>query len=318
VRLLSRQLSPAQAGEAYSLLAGAVIETLLDAVQEQYGGALPAPAVIGMGKLGGREMTASSDLDLIVVYDPPPEAAPQASQHYARITQRLIAAISAPTPEGVIYPVDMRLRPSGKAGPVAVRLDGFLAYQQKEAWTWEHLALTRARPVAGPEALRERLSHDIRQVLTMRRDRAKTAADVREMRKLIENEKGTTDIWQTKTHQGGLVDAEFIAQFLQIVHAADEPAILSTNTAQALSNLMQAGFLAPADGGMLLRAAGLYQDVAEILRLCTEQPYDPKTAPKDLTRLVLETTGEPDIQRLEARLREAYAGTARRFDTLVA
>jgi glutamate-ammonia-ligase adenylyltransferase len=316
VRLLSRQLTPAQAGEDYSLLAGAAIETLLEAVQEQYGNGLPPPAVIGMGKLGGREMAASSDLDLMVVYDQ--DASPQASQHYARMTQRLIAAISAPMGEGVLYPVDMRLRPSGKSGPVAVRIDGFLAYQQKEAWTWEHLALTRARPVAGPAGLRERLSAEIRQVLTMRRDRAKTAADVREMRERIEAEKGTADIWRTKTHKGGLIDAEFIAQFLQIVHAADEPSILSTNTAQALNNLVQAGFLRPADGSTLLSAAELYHSIAHILRLCTEGEYAPATAPKDLTGLLVQATGEPDIARLEARLREAYAETAQLFAALVA
>ncbi len=318
VRLLSRQLTPSQAGEDYALAAEAVIESLLDAVQAQYGGGFPAPAVIGMGKLGGREMTASSDLDLIVVYDTPPGAAPQASQHYARLTQRLIAAISSPTPEGALYPVDMRLRPSGKAGPVAVRLDGFLAYQQNEAWTWEHLALTRARPVAGPAALCARLAGDIHHILTMRRDRAKTAADVREMRARIEAEKATADIWQTKTHRGGLIDAEFIAQFMQIVHAADEPGVLSPNTAQALRNLMAAGILSLADGNTLLRALELYQDAAHILRLCTEGGFEPAAAPKDLTALLLETTGEPDIERLEARLREAYAATAQLFATLVA
>ncbi len=318
VRLLSRQVTPAEAGEDYTLVAEAVIENLLDAVQAQYGGSFPEPAVIGMGKLGGREMAASSDLDLIVVYDTPPDAAPQASQHYARMTQRLIAAISAPTPEGVLYPVDMRLRPSGKAGPVAVRLDGFRAYQQKEAWTWEHLALTRARAIAGPAGLRARLAEDIHQVLTMRRDRAKTAADVREMRGRIEAEKGTSDIWQTKTHKGGLIDAEFIAQFLQIVHAADEPKVLSPNTLQALRNLIQAGILGLADGNTLLRAVELYQDVAQILRLCTEGGFEPAAAPKDLIRLLLQTAGEPDIGRLEARLQDTYASTAQLFAGLVA
>jgi glutamate-ammonia-ligase adenylyltransferase len=217
----------------------------------------------------------------------------------------------------VLYPVDMRLRPSGKSGPVAVRLDGFLAYQQNSAWTWEHLALTRARPIAGPPALRERLAQDIRAVLTLPRDRAKTAADVREMRALIEREKGSSDIWNTKLHRGGLIEAEFIVQFLQIVHAAHEPAILSTNTQEALRNLMQAGILKSADGDALLRAVELYQDIAQILRLCTDGGFEPQAAPKDLIRLVLETTGEPDVAQLEARLREAYAGTTQLFARLV-
>jgi [glutamine synthetase] adenylyltransferase / [glutamine synthetase]-adenylyl-L-tyrosine phosphorylase len=317
-RLLSRQLTPLDAGTNYSLIAEALIETLLDAVQQSYGGTLSPPAVIAMGKLGGREMTAASDVDLIVVYDASPKSAPHAPQHYARLTQRLISAISAPTAEGELYPVDMRLRPSGRSGPVAVRLDGFRAYQRDQAWTWEHLALTRARPIAGPRELRERLGGEIREALILPRDRAKTAADVRDMRILIENEKGTRDIWHTRNYKGGLVDVEFIAQFLQIVHAANEPAILSQNTAEAVRNLMVAGILASADGHALLRAAELYQSIAHILRLCTEGRFEPGAAPRDLIDLLLKTTGEPDIARLEARLKETYAGVARVFAALVA
>lgn len=317
VQLLSGRITPQQAGESYSLVAEALIETLLDAVQAQFGGSLPPPAVIAMGKLGGHETTASSDVDLIVIYDVPAEQAPQASHHYARMTQRLISAISAPTAEGELYAVDMRLRPSGKAGPVAVRLDGFSSYQRNEAWTWEHLALTRARPIAGPPELRKRLREIIRDVLTSPRDRLKTAADVREMRAMIEKEKGTRDIWQTKTYNGGLIDVEFIAQFLQIVHAAAHPAILDQNTSKALGNLAAAGVLSAADGDVLLRAAALYQDIGQILRLCTEGSFDPGNAPRDLIALLLHTTGEPDLARLESRLREAYAEVAGLFMKLV-
>ena len=256
-QVLSRQLTPEAAGAAYTRLAEALIDTLADAVHAQFGGTLPPPAILGMGKLGGCEMTASSDLDLIIVYDTAPEFAAKAPQHYARFTQRLISALAAPTPEGGLYSVDMRLRPSGKAGPVAVQIDGFLSYQREQAWTWEHLALTRARAVAGPVHLIKRLDEGIREILMLRRDRAKTAADVRDMRALIEAEKGTADLWQTKTHRGGLIDVEFIAQFLQLVHAADEPAILSQNTVEALRNLISAGFLEPDDGKALLERRSL-------------------------------------------------------------
>jgi glutamate-ammonia-ligase adenylyltransferase len=318
VQLLSRQLRAQEAGLAYSWLAEALVEALADTAQAQWGGKLPAPSVLGMGKLGGCEMTASSDLDLILVYDTPPELAPLAPQHYARFTQRLISALSAPTPEGELYPVDMRLRPSGKGGPVAVRFDGFVSYQRDHAWTWEHLALTRARPVAGPEGLRARLADEIRQVLTMRRDRAKTASGVREMRALIEAEKGTADIWQTKTHRGGLIDVEFIAQFLQIVHAADEPAILSPNTVQALRNLIEAGILPRDMGKTLLDAAELYQSAAQILRLCAEGVFDPKTAPKDLLALLVHATGSKSLDDLESRLRASYGKAGLLFADLAA
>ncbi|MFZ1110352.1 MAG: bifunctional [glutamine synthetase] adenylyltransferase/[glutamine synthetase]-adenylyl-L-tyrosine phosphorylase [Rhodomicrobium sp.] len=317
VQLLSGQMTPQQAGEAYSVVAEAVIQALLDTVQDTYGGALPPPAVIAMGKLGGRETTASSDVDLIVVYDIPPEQAPQAPQHYARLTQRLISAISAPTAEGELYAVDMRLRPSGKSGPVAVRLDGFLSYQQSEAWTWEHLALTRARPIAGPPELRARLAEGIRDVLTAPRDREKAAADVREMRAMIEKEKGSKDIWQSKYYDGGLVDVEFIAQFLQVVHAAGNPAILDQNTVGALRNLAAAGILPAPGADALIGAALLYQDIGQIVRLCTDGVFDPAAAPRDLIDLLLHATGEPDLARLEARLRDNYAEVSQLFAKLI-
>jgi glutamate-ammonia-ligase adenylyltransferase len=317
VGLLSRKSSPKEAGLAYSLLAEALIETLLDAVQEHYGGALPPPAVIAMGKLGGFEMTATSDVDLIAVYEALPGHAGGAAEHYARMTQRLISALSAPTAEGALYAVDLRLRPSGKAGPAAVQLDGFLKYQTAEAWTWEHMALTRARPVAGPPRVRERVTEIVREVLTMRRNRAKTAADVREMRALIEKEKGTLDVWHTRNHRGGLVDVEFIAQFLQIQHAADEPSLLNQNTAQALANLTEARFLSPPQGETLLRAAELYQGVAHILRLCTEGLFDPKAAPRDLMDLLLFTAGEKSLPALEARLAATFSEVRALFEQLI-
>ena len=139
----------------------------------------------------------------------------------------------------------MRLRPSGQKGPVATQLSSFVHYQASEAWTWEHMALTRARVVSGPPALRAAVETAIRDVLLKPRDRAKTAADVRDMRARIEKEKGTRDPWELKQVRGGLVDLEFIAQHLQLVHAAGHPRILSQNTVEALENLAQAGVLQP-------------------------------------------------------------------------
>ena len=138
-----------------------MIRALDRAVQENFAqthGRVPGQqtALLAMGKLGGREMTASSDLDLIMVYDFDADA-PQSDgarplyggQYFARLTQRLISALTVQTNYGVLYPVDMRLRPSGRSGPVATQLAGFESYQEHEAWTWEHLALTRARIVSA-------------------------------------------------------------------------------------------------------------------------------------------------------------------------
>ena len=245
-------------------------------------------AVIGMGKLGGREMTANSDLDLIVIYrygqsiisksglpvfeendaksknlsrssvgeptqtcldqDASTGLKPLApAQYYARATQRLISALSAPTAEGGLYDVDMRLRPSGKSGPVATSLPAFIAYQNSDAWTWEHMALTRARVLSGPDGLRQAIEATIREVLRRPRDRVKTAEAVREMRRRIDQEKGSKNVWELKYVRGGLVDIEFIAQYLQIVHAHERPDILDQGTIGALEKLRAAGFIAPAD-----------------------------------------------------------------------
>src|SRR5262249_51580213 len=144
-----------------------------------------------------------------------------AIQYYTRLTQRLISALASHTAEGNLYEVDMRLRPSGQKGPVATQLSSFIDYQQREAWTWEHLALPRAGVICGPVGLRTAVEGVIRRALTLPRDRAKIAADVRDMRARIEKEKGTKDIWDLKQVRGGLVDLEFIAQYLQLVHAAE-------------------------------------------------------------------------------------------------
>ena len=134
---------------------------------------------------------------------------------------------------------------------------------------------------------------------------------------MIEKEKGTRDLWHTRNYRGGLVDVEFIAQFLQIVHAADEPEILSQNTARALRNLLDAGILSLEQWETLFAAASLYQNIEQILRLCTDGTFQPETAPRDLTQLLLKVTGEAAIPQLEARLSASYSRVALLFDELV-
>ena len=168
VLLLQGALTPTAAGPAYADIAEACLVVLVPAVEAEHAvrnGPPPGDgaAVLALGRLGSREMTAGSDLDLIVVYDAEPTAVasggvddprPPAGQYYARFTQRLISALTAPTAEGALYEVDMRLRPSGRSGPLATSLAAFARYQLEDAWVWEHLALTRGRAVAGPPALR--------------------------------------------------------------------------------------------------------------------------------------------------------------------
>ncbi|MFN3868513.1 MAG: bifunctional [glutamine synthetase] adenylyltransferase/[glutamine synthetase]-adenylyl-L-tyrosine phosphorylase [Hyphomicrobiaceae bacterium] len=329
VRVLSGTINASQAGGAYAMLADRLISVLQGFVEMElsrtHGGVPGGGAVVlAMGKLGGREMTASSDLDLIVVYDFDGNATqsdgsrPLApSQWYARLTQRLVNALAAQTAEGALYEVDMRLRPSGQSGPVATHIASFIDYQSSQAWTWEHLALTRARVVSGPPLLRSTVEKAIGDVLLKPRDRTAIAADVRDMRLRIAKEKGTSDIWDLKQVRGGLVDLEFIAQYMQLIHAHRHPEVLDQNTARALRKLATAGLLAPQQAETLISATELVHNLTQILRLCLEGPFVPASAPSGLKELLARAGDAPSFAALETRLSATLAEVAQLFDRLI-
>ncbi|MBZ0211799.1 MAG: bifunctional [glutamine synthetase] adenylyltransferase/[glutamine synthetase]-adenylyl-L-tyrosine phosphorylase [Hyphomicrobium sp.] len=329
VRVLSGAIKANQAGGAYALLAERLIDAVLRAVERELArahGKVPGggAAVIAMGKLGGREMTAASDLDLIVIYDFDDTALHSAgsrplapTQYYARLTQRLISALTAATAEGTLYEVDMRLRPSGQQGPLATQLKTFIDYQKSAAWTWEHMALTRARVIAGPPQLRASVEAAVRAALVLPRERTKIAADVRDMRERIFKEKGTDDIWELKQVRGGLVDVEFIAQYLQLVHAAAHPEVLDQNTLEAYRKLRDAGLLAQDHAEVLIPATRLLHDLTQILRLCLEGGFDPATAPSGLKELLAQAGDAASFAQLEARLKEAQGRVSELFRLLI-
>ncbi|WP_319495813.1 bifunctional [glutamine synthetase] adenylyltransferase/[glutamine synthetase]-adenylyl-L-tyrosine phosphorylase [uncultured Cohaesibacter sp.] len=322
VRVLMGIISASQAGAAYAMLAGVIIRHLLERALrelEERHGKMPGGevAVIAMGKLGGREMTASSDLDLMLIYDHDKEAkfsdgkkplAP--SQYYARLTQRLITALSAPTAEGDLYEVDFRLRPSGNSGPLATSFSSFCSYHASDAWTWEHMALTRARIVAGDDAFCKKVRAEIVSILSRQRDEDSIRSDIAQMRARIEKEKGTADIWNIKQVPGGLVDVEFVAQGLQLIHAHAHPEILHTNTAQSLRLCVDRGLVGKSEAEILLPAIRLYHDVTQILRVCLSENFDPSKAAGALKDVVVRASEEIDMRSLEEKLRE-YQGEAR-------
>nr|WP_320142776.1 bifunctional [glutamine synthetase] adenylyltransferase/[glutamine synthetase]-adenylyl-L-tyrosine phosphorylase [uncultured Cohaesibacter sp.] len=322
VRILMGIISASQAGAAYAMLAGVIIRHMLVNSQkelEERHGKMPGGqvAVIAMGKLGGREMTASSDLDLMLIYDfdenikfsdgKKPLAA---SQYYARLTQRLITALSAPTAEGDLYDVDFRLRPSGNSGPLATSFKSFTSYHTSDAWTWEHMALTRARIIAGDDAFCKKVRQEIVSILSRQRDEQRIKRDIAQMRARIEREKHTTDIWNIKQVPGGLVDVEFIAQGLQLMHAYKHPEILHASTDQSLRLCVDRGLVDNADADILLPAIRLYHDVTQILRVCLSESFDPNKAATALKDVVVRASQEIDMRSLEEKLRE-YQSDAR-------
>ena len=314
VRILSGTVSARQAGEAFARLADVVIRAVHRAVADNFAATHghmrgEETAVLAMGKLGGREMTATSDLDLILIYDfddEHPESDGKrplyGAQYFARLTQRLINALTAQTNYGALYQVDMRLRPSGRAGPLATQIGGFASYQETEAWTWEHMALTRARVVSASPAFGARVEKVIRDILQRPRD---ADADRRRRggnaRARSPRKRATRERWDLKYAAGGLVDIEFIAQYLQLVHAARAARhSRHLDRARARQGLARCGVLPVEDAEVLRPAVQLYHDLTQILRLCLAGPFDPKTAGAGLLRLLARAADVPDFATLDA------------------
>jgi glutamate-ammonia-ligase adenylyltransferase len=322
-------VSAQQASTAFADVAEGIVHTVHELVSEQFAAQYgrikgQETAILAMGRLGSREMTAASDLDLILLYDFDSEhpdsdgtKSLHGAQYFARFTQRLISAFTTRTNYGVLYDIDMRLRPSGRAGPVASHVDAFAEYQDREAWTWEHLALTRARVISASPKFRDKIERVIRRVLTRPREAAGVAIDVADMRRAIALEKGEDDLWDLKHVAGGLVDIDFVAQYLQLAYAADKPDIIDVNTLHVLDNAARLGVLPAASVEILRSAALLYHDLTQILRLCVSDRFDPETAGEDLLQIMARAGDAPDFSSLQARVRETQIEVRRVFQAVL-
>lgn len=328
VRFINRAISARAVGRAFSGLADVLIEAMLERVEAEFavrhgrvaGGRL---VVLGMGRLGSCELTAGSDLDLMLLYDhdtsaeasdgPRPLAA---SQYFIRLTQRLIAAMSAPTAEGVIYELDFRLRPSGNAGPLATHVDSFLKYQREEAWTWERQALTRGRIVAGDPTLAAEVEAGIALALSAPMDPAVLAGDVAKMRALIDAEKGTENPFEVKMVAGGLVDVEFIAQWarLRTGRSGAQPADTSI---RAMIEAAGEDLIGEADRKVLLEAFDLYNTVLQLVRMCMHGEFRPGEAPDGLGEMLCSRLDMPELGVLETHLRTCQKSVRAIFRRLV-
>jgi glutamate-ammonia-ligase adenylyltransferase len=194
-----------------------------------------------MGKLGGREMTYLSDVDVIFIYD---YAEPQigrfaSHEWFTRLANRIISILSVPTAEGTVFAIDTRLRPSGQKGPLVSSLAAFREYHSTTSKLWEKQALTRARPVTGPPGLGSEVATIVRDCLIRTRIGPDDLKEIHRLRKRMENELALEDELHVdlKTGHGGLVDVEFFVQAHILMCAADHPKILVPNTLEALSEL---------------------------------------------------------------------------------
>ncbi len=329
VRVISGALSASRAGEAYATLADVIIRELhrevLRRFEENHGRlAGQETAVVALGKLGSREMTAGSDLDLILLYEfdeTKPESGGKrplyGAQYFARLTQRIISALTTPTNMGKLYDVDLRLRPSGRSGPVATSLSSFVSYQRDEAWTWEHMALTRARVVSSSDGFRRKVETAIARALRADRDPGMIARDVLEMRQAIADERGDGERWDIKNAKGGLIDIEFLAQYLSLVYAEQHPEILDTQTARVIERARGLSLIEKADGELLGEAVTLYHNLTQILRLCVNGPFEPAKAAPGLLALLARAGGLPDFTTLNAHLADMEEKVREAFERIL-
>ncbi len=330
MQILRGLLRPEAAAENLSDLADAVLGELAPRVEAEFARrhgrvAGRGAVLLAMGKLGSREMTANSDLDLILVYDAargveasdgPKPLSP--GTYYARLTQRLIAVLTARTGEGVLYEADMRLRPSGSSGPIATSLDAFRRYHRADAWTWEHMALTRARVITGAPSMRAAVRRAIRETLARPRDAESLRADVAEMRARMEREIAAGGEWEVKHRPGGLVDIEFIAQYLQLRWAHAHPSILKGATQKVLAEARRLGLLAPRDADRLLRAARLWTAIQQLLRQAIEGAPADADIPVQLRGVLARAAGCADFAQLKQEIEARAIQVRAIFDRMIA
>ncbi|WP_240006495.1 bifunctional [glutamine synthetase] adenylyltransferase/[glutamine synthetase]-adenylyl-L-tyrosine phosphorylase [Pseudaquidulcibacter saccharophilus] len=314
--LLHNRTDGISAGKNYSDLAICCIKCLLPyaikEVERQFGEFDGQIAVCGWGKLGGGELSANSDLDLMVIYDPKEgvecssgERALSAESYFAKVTQRLVAALSVLTAEGPLYEVDMQLRPSGKKGPVAVRYSSFKSYYEAEAWTWEFQALTRLTPIAGDSELMDKIRGTTHKLLTRERDIAKTIADIVEMRGKIAEHLKPRGEFDFKRLDGGIITLEFLTQAYELIYANKFDFVLSANTAEALANLGEFGLLDKEKVGRLLKACEDLNNARQILDIISGSGYQLDSETNASKQAIANILNSPDFNVALAGLNDA-------------
>lgn len=308
VFLLKRLATPKRVSTFLSDLAEVVLQATMQEVWNEYttGTQLPlaAPfAVLAMGKLGGRGMTFGSDLDIIFLYDDAGEATSEVRTHMQRISQRLVSALTLLTREGRLYEVDTRLRPGGSDGPLATSLAAFNQYFEETAWTYERMALTRSRVVASNHtAFAEAVSDTVRRHVLKQTDPEKLRHDVLEMRQRIAQQFPSTNPWALKHVRGGMVDMDFIAQFLVLRHAHQYPELWRRSARKVYEQAIELGLLPPEMGAGLVAAKKFLTDLLSLLRLSAPGGVIGDDAPPGLKRLLVDAMSMEDFDALTQKM----------------
>lgn len=308
---LDNQLSLNKAQILRTSMANSIMKSLLEQVTKEHQrkyGIIPEGGIciVVLGKAGSWEMTSGSDLDLMLIFDHPPEIYESVCNHphdkqqassqrsisvnnyYIRLTQAFISAITSAGSAGSLYEVDMRLRPSGSKGPVAVSLASFNRYHKEEAWTWERMALTRARVIGGPVKLQKRIQESIQHALSHAPHDLSNESilkDTTDMRKRLLRDAPPCSPWDVKYLTGGLMEVEFIAQTLQLI--VKDPEVYHPCTRIAFRRLAKHGALNPKDAKLLIQADFFWRNLQSLLRIFFGK-LPPKNITTELTPAIIE------------------------------
>ena len=329
VQRLQAMASETECGHFLTDLADVILEAIVPAVEADFArqhGRIEGRglALIALGKLGSRELTAGSDLDLVALYDSPDEARSDgprsldSTTYYMRLTQRLVGALQAPTGEGSLYQIDLRLRPSGNASSVAQKLRAFRRYHAHSAWTWEHMALTRARVVLGEPAFAAEIEETIRGIQTIERDGETLLRDVHSMRQRLTRDKPPRGPWDVKMIPGGLVDCEFVAQYLELRHAAKHPDLLGGSTDKVLERLGALGLMDPTEASALAEATRFWRAVQSYLRLTAPGDFDAQDVPEPIRPGLARAAGVLDFAALQNTLRSTATRVTAAYEQWIA
>ena len=329
VHILRNISTAAEIGPRLTDVADVLIKSLLEWTEAEFvqsHGRVPdgAFAIVALGKYGSQELTPESDLDLTFIYHCPPssrvsdgERPLSIGDYYSRLSKRVINAVSALTAEGRLYDVDMRLRPSGTSGPIAVHIDGFEDYQKSQAWTWEHMALTRARVVVAPPGLRTRIDEVINAIVRLPRDPVKLLVDVAEMHQRFVREHGTQDPWQIKFAHGGLFELEFMCQYLILRHANEHSLKSGASTCEAIQALLRAEAIDETLAKELSDGLRLFRNTQGFLRQTLQTNFAEDTAADGLRQALARATGLKDFETLKLAIVETERRVHTRFQQLI-
>ena len=323
VKLIMHQAKPIETSNYLSNVADVALKTLIASVEANFISKNPDIkhnnlAIVAVGRLGAREMSFSSDIDLIFIYDCKHKNAALSPNHvtYNKLSQRVISSVSSLTGEGRLYEIDTRLRPSGKDGSLAVSINAFEKYFNESAWIFELMAFTKARVITGNNSLKNKIETIISSSLTKSHDNDKLVKNITDLRAKISKEFGSSDIWNLKYVHGGLLDIDFIVQYFILLNANKYPEILTNSSDKALEKLIELKLIDEKIGNQLLESYNFMNSLLLISRLCGGGVINEAKIPQGLKNLIAATLDLPSFELVKTDLIDATTNASAYFSSL--